>query len=77
MIFRTTKGLGFLLFLLIMTNGLLAQENQNGNFKSISIKALSGAHLYSGQGLVEKVSYGYGAAADWIEFEVGWKPFKW
>ena len=61
MIFRVTKGLGFVLFLLIMTNGLLAQENQNGNFKSISIRALSGAHLYSGEGLVEKVSYGYGA----------------
>ena len=61
MIFRVTKGLGFVLFLLIMTNCLLAQENQNGNFKSISIRALSGAHLYSGEGLVEKVSYGYGA----------------
>ena len=70
MIFRTTKWLGSVLFLLIMTNGLFAQENQNGSFKTLSIRALSGAHLYSGESLVEKVGYGYGA----LDLRFAWQP---
>lgn len=64
------KKSGILFLLLIGSYGLFAQENQNGSFKTLSIRALSGAHLYSGQNLTEKVSYGYGA----LDIRFAWQP---
>ncbi|MBL7473104.1 acyloxyacyl hydrolase [Robertkochia sediminum] len=45
---------------------------QEGRFKSISVKVFSGAHLYSGVDLVEKVNYGYEA----VDARFAWHPVK-
>ena len=55
----------------LMMNTLYAQ-NDEGRFKSISVKALSGAHIYSGQSLTDKVSYGYSA----MDIRFAWHPSK-
>ncbi len=76
---QKTQTLVRLFFLLLIT-GVNAQnteegniqKNKEGNFKSISVKALSGAHLYSGENLNEKVSYGYSA----MDIRFAWHPSK-
>ncbi len=53
-----------------MITGLYAQDDNEGNFKSISIKGLSGAHIYSGEKLNDKVNYGYFA----MDIRFAWHP---
>ncbi|WP_224484435.1 acyloxyacyl hydrolase [Robertkochia aurantiaca] len=78
MIYNSIRSLCKLLLLLsiiflIRPSTLQAQsDDTNGRYKSISIRALSGAHIYSGQGLVDKVSYGYGA----LDVRFAWHPSK-
>lgn len=65
---------------LLQTTGILimclsplhhfGQTVSEGRFKSISIKALSGAHLYSGTDLNEKINYGYEA----LDIRFAWQP---
>jgi hypothetical protein len=57
------------LFLIVLT-GLSAQTSDEGKFKSISIKGLSGAHIYSGESLNDKVNYGYFA----MDVRFAWHP---
>ncbi|THD66809.1 hypothetical protein E7Z59_13605 [Robertkochia marina] len=62
----------FLLFFMIVLTVFSVVRAQEGRFKSISIKGYSGAHLYSGQDLNEKVNYGYEA----VDVRFAWHPSK-
>lgn len=69
------KGHRILLVWLLLwscLNTVQGQDDQNQRFKSISIKGMSGGHLYSGQDLSDKVSYGYGA----LDVRFAWHPSK-
>jgi len=65
------KNLARVAVITLMMSTLYAQ-NDEGRFKSISVKALSGAHLYSGQTLSDKVSFGYSA----MDIRFAWHPSK-
>ena len=65
------KNLVRIAVITVMMNTLYAQ-NDEGRFKSISVKALSGAHLYSGETLSDKVSFGYSA----MDIRFAWHPSK-
>jgi hypothetical protein len=66
-----TKNLVLIAVITLMMSTLYAQ-NDEGRFKSISVKALSGAHIYSGETLSDKVSYGYSA----MDVRFAWHPSK-
>jgi len=55
---------------LFMITGVYGQDKTEGNFKSISVKGLSGAHIYSGMTLNDKISYGYSA----FDIRFAWQP---
>ncbi|WP_224484436.1 acyloxyacyl hydrolase [Robertkochia aurantiaca] len=73
--FHFRSSVLFLIFLLagFQLSDIYAQsESETGRYKSISIKGLSGAHLYTGQDLLEKINYGYGA----LDIRFAWHPHK-
>ena len=52
-------------------SSVMAQDD-NGSYKFIAVKAMTGGHLYSGQSLTEEVKWGYGA----FDIRFAWQPSK-
>lgn len=72
-ILKRTYGIQItLLLFLSIVSGLYAQEDREGRFKSISVKILSGAHMYVGETLNEEVDFGYFGA----DARFAWHPSK-
>ena len=66
-----TKNFVRVAIISLMMSTLYAQNNE-GRFKSISVKALYGAHMYAQGSLVDKVSFGYTA----MDVRFAWHPSK-
>ena len=61
------------LFFFIQYTPVIGQENYNNDkFNGISIRGFSGAHLYGGKDLTEKVNFGYAA----LDVRFSWQPNK-
>ena len=63
---RTALILSLLLCFTLMTYG----QGEQGRYKSISVKAMTGGHLYSGETLTEEVKWGYSA----FDIRFAWHP---